>query len=91
MAPRALRPNLNGDGDDKVTATGREITRMDRYARRKHFERLCSLRDAYAQRGDDDHLSVIDIDTVIAWASDLLARDGIAFIEQPTDPTTSDR
>lgn len=64
---------------------------MDRYARRKHFERLCSLRDAYAQRGDDDGLSVIDIETVIAWASDLLARDRIALIEEPADSTTSDR
>jgi len=64
---------------------------MDRYARRKHFERLCSLRDAYTQRGDDDRLSVIDIDTVIAWASDLLGREGIAPIEEPADSTTSDR
>lgn len=64
---------------------------MDRYARRQHFERLCSLRDAYAQRRDDDGLNVIDIETVIAWASDLLARDGIALIEEPADSTTSDR
>ena len=64
---------------------------MDRYARRKHFERLCSLRAAYAQRGDDDRLSVIDVDTVIAWASDLLARDGLAPIEEPADTTASDR
>lgn len=64
---------------------------MDRYARRKHFERLCDLRDTYAQRGDDDRLSVIDIETVIAWASDLLVRDGIALIEEPADSTTSDR
>ena len=64
---------------------------MDRTARRKHFERLCSLRDAYAQRADDDRLSVIDIETVIVWASDLLSRDGIALIEGPADHSTSDR
>lgn len=64
---------------------------MDRYARRKHFERLCSLHDAYAQRGDEDCLSVIDIETAVAWARDLLARDGLASIEEPADSTTSDR
>lgn len=64
---------------------------MDRYARRKLFERLCSLRDAYTQHRDDDRLSVIDIETAIAWASDLLARDGLAPIEEPADSTTADR
>lgn len=64
---------------------------MDRYARRKHFERLCSLRDAYAQRGDDDRLSLMDIETAIAWASDLLVRNGLAPIEEPADSTTSER
>lgn len=64
---------------------------MDRTARRQHFERLCSLRETYAQHGDDDRLSVIDIDTVIAWASDLLGREGIAPVGQPADPSTSDR
>jgi hypothetical protein len=48
---------------------------MDRYARRQHFERLMTLRDAYAQRGPEDSVSVISIEDVIAWVSDELDTD----------------
>lgn len=47
---------------------------MDRYARRQHFERLCSLRDGYGHRGALDSMSVISVDDVIAYAIDLLER-----------------
>lgn len=47
---------------------------MDRYARRQHFERLCSLRDSYGRRGALDAMSVISIDDVIVYAIDLLER-----------------
>jgi hypothetical protein len=45
---------------------------MDRYARRQHFERLCSLRDAYGRRDALDTMAIISIEDVIAYAIDLL-------------------
>ena len=51
---------------------------MDRYARRQHFERLCQLRDRYAQLGPDDTVWIITIEDVIAWANDELEADDVA-------------
>lgn len=54
---------------------------MDRYTRRKHFERLCNLRDSYARLGADDATSVITIEAVIALATELLERDATAALD----------
>jgi hypothetical protein len=47
---------------------------MDRYARRKFFERLCELRDDYGRLGPDDTTSVITIETMVELAVELLER-----------------
>ena len=51
---------------------------MDRYGRRKYFERLCELRDRYRELGPDDTRSVISIETMIERAGRLL--------DQPASP-----
>jgi hypothetical protein len=47
---------------------------MDRQARRKHFERLVELREAYRARGPEDSTSVVSIETMISRVERLLAR-----------------
>ncbi|MBA2719350.1 MAG: hypothetical protein H0U52_08950 [Chloroflexi bacterium] len=47
---------------------------MNRQQRREFFERLCALRDGYAQRGPADRTSVISIEAMIARASGRLNR-----------------
>ena len=47
---------------------------MNKQQRREFFERLCAMRDAYAQRGPDDATSVISIEAVVARASRKLDR-----------------
>jgi hypothetical protein len=47
---------------------------MDRYARRQYFERICQLRDRYAQLGPADTTSAITIEAMIARACRLLDR-----------------
>ena len=44
---------------------------MDRYARRQHFERIVSLRDAYSGLDALDTMSVMSIDEAIAYGNDL--------------------
>jgi hypothetical protein len=51
---------------------------MDRYARRQHFERLCTLRASYVALGLDDTRSVISIEDVLAWINDELEGDDVA-------------
>lgn len=51
---------------------------MDRYGRRKYFERLCELRDRYRELGPDDTRSVISIETMVERAGRLL--------DQPASP-----
>ena len=51
---------------------------MDRYARRQHFERLCTLRASYAALGVEDDRSVISIEDVLAWINDELEGDDVA-------------
>jgi len=52
---------------------------MDRYARRQHFERLCTLRASYAVAGVDDTRSVISIEDVLAWINDELEGDDVTL------------
>ena len=47
---------------------------MDRYLRREYFERICQLRDRYAQLGPSETTGVITIEAMIARASRLLDR-----------------
>ena len=47
---------------------------MNKQQRREFFERLCAMRDVYAQRGPDDATSVISIEAVVARASRKLDR-----------------
>ena len=45
---------------------------MDKLARRRHFERLVELREAYAARGPEDSTSVVSIEVMISRAEALL-------------------
>jgi hypothetical protein len=45
---------------------------MDRVSRRRYFDRLCTLRDAYRELGPDDSTSVISIEAMLERATDLL-------------------
>ena len=54
---------------------------MDRYARRQHFERIVSLRDAHDRLDAIDTMSVMSIDEAIAYGNDLFDR---------LDPATTD-
>lgn len=47
---------------------------MDRYLRREYFERICQLRDRYAQLGQADTTGVITIEAMVARASKLMDR-----------------
>ena len=47
---------------------------MNKQQRREFFERLCAMRDVYAQRGPDDATSAISLDAMVARASRKLAR-----------------
>jgi hypothetical protein len=47
---------------------------MDRYGRRKYFERLCELRDRYGELGPDDTTGVISIEDMVELAASLLDR-----------------
>ena len=51
---------------------------MDRYLRRKFFERLCELRDDYGRLGADDTTSVISITSMIEAA--------VALLDSPASP-----
>ena len=51
---------------------------MDKYARRQYFDRLCALRETYAELGADDTTSVISIDEMIERAT--------ALLDQPASP-----
>ncbi|HEV8547331.1 MAG TPA: hypothetical protein VGQ64_13630 [Candidatus Limnocylindrales bacterium] len=53
---------------------------MDRYTRRIFFERLCDLRESYAQRGSEDSTSVITIEAAMARATQLLRRGGSPLV-----------
>lgn len=53
---------------------------MNRYERRQFFERLCTLRSAYEQRGSDDATSVITIEAMIKRAVWLLERPRAALV-----------
>ena len=41
---------------------------MGKVERRRFFERLCELRDAYARRGPDDRLPTLTVEAAIACA-----------------------
>ncbi len=41
---------------------------MSRYERGRYFEALCGLRDAYAERSDDDRRSSLLINDAITYA-----------------------
>jgi hypothetical protein len=73
MAGRAPEARITSNGGSWV-ATDRKERQMDRYARRKFFERLCELRDDYGRLGSDDTTSVIAIETMIERAVELLER-----------------
>jgi hypothetical protein len=45
---------------------------MDRVTRRRYFDRLCLLRDAYRELGPDDTTSVITIEAMVERAERLL-------------------
>ena len=47
---------------------------MDRYMRRQYFERICQLRDRYAQLDRSETTGVITIEAMIARASRLMDR-----------------
>jgi hypothetical protein len=47
---------------------------MDKLARRKHFERLVELRDAYAARGPEDSTSIVSVEVMLRRAAVLLDR-----------------
>jgi hypothetical protein len=47
---------------------------MDRYARRKYFDRLYALRESYRELGPDDSKGVISIDDMLERASRLIDR-----------------
>ncbi|HET7704437.1 MAG TPA: hypothetical protein VFK35_13645 [Candidatus Limnocylindrales bacterium] len=53
---------------------------MNRYERRQYFERLCTMRSAYGQRGSADATSVITIDAMIRRAIWLLERPRAALV-----------
>ena len=63
---------------------------MDRYVRREYFERICQLRDRYAQLGPEDTTSTITIDAMIARAVRLLDRPlpPLLVVSDP-EPTTN--
>jgi hypothetical protein len=47
---------------------------MDRYMRRQYFERICQLRDRYAQLDRSETTGVITIEAMVARASKLMDR-----------------
>jgi len=47
---------------------------MDRYARRKYFDRLYTLRETYRELGPDDTRSVISIEAMLQRADRLMER-----------------
>ncbi len=47
---------------------------MDKLARRKHFERLVELREAYLARGPEDRTSVVSLEVMLSRGQALLAR-----------------
>ena len=47
---------------------------MDRYLRREYFERICQLRDRYAQLGQAETTGVITIEAMVARATRLMDR-----------------
>ena len=53
---------------------------MNRYERRQYFERLCTMRSAYEQRGSEDATSVITIEAMIKRAIWLLERPRAALV-----------
>ena len=54
---------------------------MDKLARRKHFERLVELRDAYLARGPEDRSSVISVEMMLSRAQ--------ALLDRPLPPVTT--
>ena len=47
---------------------------MDKLARRKQFERLVELREAYRDRGPEDSTSVVSLEVMLSRAQALLDR-----------------
>jgi hypothetical protein len=47
---------------------------MDKLARRKHFERLVELREAYRARGPEDSASIVSVEVMLSRAQALLER-----------------
>jgi hypothetical protein len=58
---------------------------MERYKRREYFERICDLRDRYANLGPTDTTGVITIDAMIARACRLMDRPAPPLL-MVTDP-----
>jgi hypothetical protein len=47
---------------------------MDKHARRKQFERLVELREAYRSRGPEDSTSVVSVEVMLRRAQALFER-----------------
>ena len=47
---------------------------MDRHGRRQYFERICQLRDRYAQLDRSETTGVITIEAMVARANKLMDR-----------------
>ena len=45
---------------------------MSRYERRQFFEALCTMREGYANRSDDDRRSALSVDDAIIYAEAVL-------------------
>jgi hypothetical protein len=63
---------------------------MDRQGRREYFERICRLRDRYAQLGPADTTSAITIEAMVARACRLLDRPlPPMLVVSDAEPTTN--
>jgi len=51
---------------------------MDKHARRKHFERLVELREAYRSRGPEDSTAIVSVEVMLGRAQ--------ALLDQPIQP-----
>jgi hypothetical protein len=66
---------------------------MSRYERRQYFEALCTMREGYANRSDDDRRSALSVDDAIIYAdavmtaleadNDLLVEDEAPIATEP--------
>ena len=67
---------------------------MSRYERRQYFEALCTMREGYANRSDDDRRSALSVDDAIIYAdavmtaleadNDLLVEDEATIATEPS-------